>query len=348
MIQPPPRDVARVLRLDNPVRQTQILNDTQHTGQLLVKKLRDAFIELGIELRSPATEGGISESLLPSGAASPIDTNGSESFVLQSSISPRTGDFFEVNLQLASLDREQPVDSLSFRLKTEQERREVVYHEAGHVSMHWLFGTLSDLAYIDIRGSGYFPAVVVSRGIDAIDMIEGCDRRDKQALGLVEIKARQSVMYHLAGFAAEDRVKYVPPGGAEIRVTMNKLIVQSEGGSELPLWFADLLYGDPNELLAEDDYDFMRAVNTAKALYGETEESQRFLREMAQWTDEALSHPRLWAVVESLAERLQTITTKLSAQSAIKIMSDAWGDRSGVPYEQMGQKWQRRFRLGVS
>lgn len=122
MIQPPPRDVVRVLRLDNSVRQTQIFNDTQHAGQLLVKKLQDAFIGLGIKLTSPAAEGEASESLLPSGAASPIDTNGSERFVIQSSISPRAGDFFEVNLQLASLDREQPVDSLSFRVNTQELR----------------------------------------------------------------------------------------------------------------------------------------------------------------------------------------------------------------------------------
>jgi hypothetical protein len=121
-VQTPPRDVARLLRLDNPVRRAQVLTDTQHASHLLAKKLQDAFIGLGIQLQAPAAVMGSSDPLLPSGTASPIDLNGSESFVIRSSISPRTGDFFEINLQLASIDREQPVDSLSFRVKTRELR----------------------------------------------------------------------------------------------------------------------------------------------------------------------------------------------------------------------------------
>ena len=33
------------------------------------------------------------------------------------------------------------------------DRLAVAYHEAGHVAMHWMFGTLTDLQFIDMRGT---------------------------------------------------------------------------------------------------------------------------------------------------------------------------------------------------
>lgn len=87
------------------------------------------------------------------------------------------------------------------------------------------------------------------------------------------------------------------------------------------------------------------AVAVAKALYGDNGNAWRFVQRMSSWTDEALGQPRLWAVVEALAERLQTVKTRMSGGRVEKIMTKAWGGPYGLPYMDMGRKWRRRFAV---
>lgn len=222
----------------------------------------------------------------------------------------------------------------------DDERREVAYHEAGHASMHWLFGTVSDLGYIAMNGNAVHTAFVRSRRTNVIGLIESCDPHDRAAVDRATLKAQQVVMYSLAGMAAESRVEYVPEFAAKAIAVAREMKAQL--GFNTPLWFYEV--ASPQELeIYEGEHDFDKAHQVAQALYGDSGKCWEFLERMAVWTDEALSHPRMWAVVEALAERLQTIKTRLSAQAAIKIMSAAWGESTGLPYLQIGPDWEQRF-----
>jgi hypothetical protein len=68
---------------------------------------------------------------------------------------------------------------------------------------------------------------------------------------------------------------------------------------------------------------------------------------MAAWTDEAFSHPKLWAVVVALAERLMTIKTRMCGTRVCDIMDNAWNEEAAVPYLKMGPTWRRRFQEEV-
>jgi len=90
--------------------------------------------------------------------------------------------------------------------------------------------------------------------------------------------------------------------------------------------------------------DLTKAQRIAKPLRG----GRQLLRRMAAWTDEALAHPRLWAVVAALAEQLLTVKTRMSGKRAQRIMADAWGEGAGPPVMEMGPQWQRRFYIKLT
>lgn len=209
------------------------------------------------------------------------------------------------------------------RLQAE-ERRLTAYHEAGHASVFWLFGNLEDLqydAYIDMRRTRDRHASIRAGGTDAAHYIEHFGLSDPKK---AKREAQRSVIFHLAGYAAQSRVD--PNLGEE--------------------WLCEML--DTGEDLLYEEGDIGRAVRDSEALYGENSSACWFLNRMFIWTEEALSHPRLWGVVEALANRLQTVKTLISGAAIIEIMENAWG-KSPEPYRgaawmQMGYKWRRRFR----
>jgi hypothetical protein len=199
----------------------------------------------------------------------------------------------------------------------------VAYHEAGHAAIHWMFGTLSDLEFIDMQGTAAVWAFVRARRWDMLQLLDVIPW-DGRTRRLWELLAQQSVMHDLAGYAAQSRVD--PALGGD--------------------WFDRLLAEGGWEHV--EDHDVNRAVRVSKALRGDNGDGWQFLRRMAFWTDEALNHPWLWAVVEALAERLQTVKTRISGGQAVDIMAKAWpwaGDK--LPFVEMGQEWRRRFAVEV-
>jgi len=200
-------------------------------------------------------------------------------------------------------------------------KRENAYHEAGHAVIPWMFGVHSNLQFIDMRGTRAVAAYVRHRD-EMVSAIQGnWDRRNSELFLHMKREAERRVMADLAGPAAADRVR------------------DSEG-----YWYDELM--EDWGLLGDDpNHDAGLAVVLTKALYGDTGRAWQFLRRMAQWTDEALSHPQVWAVVEALADRLQSTKTRLSGSSANRIMDRAWGLPGTFPLAHMGRTWRRRLGL---
>jgi hypothetical protein len=199
-----------------------------------------------------------------------------------------------------------------------QLRRRAAYHEAGHAAILWMFASHHDLHFIDMRGYGGFTAFV---RVDRVLWFQGCELQDKTTKRVATLAAQKYVMYDLAGFAAEARF-------------------DGHSGS---VWLDDLL--DMDEWECDDTHDVHRAVQVSNALCGDNGHAWRFVKRMASWTDEALAEPRLWAVVESLAERLQMVKTRISGSRVADVMAKAWGEPSGLPWKKMGTKWRRRLTV---
>jgi hypothetical protein len=94
------------------------------------------------------------------------------------------------------------------------------------------------------------------------------------------------------------------------------------------------------------DCDFYQAWNIARAAYRTELGAARFMGRMMVWTEQAFEHPQMWAAVESLAERLFSVKTRLSGITACKIMADAFGSKCECPYLTMGRRWNRRLVKG--
>lgn len=199
-----------------------------------------------------------------------------------------------------------------------QAKRRYAYHEAGHATIHWMFGESSNIAFIDMQGYYGAWAFVQARRRNIPATVQYFDQTDALTRQMTILQAKQWLVHDLAGYAAQSRVD------------------QELGGT----WLDSLL--DEGEWQYCDSHDISRAVCASNALYGNGGNAWRFLRQMAFWTDEALDHPRLWAVVESLAERLQAVKTRISGRRVLDIMEKAWPD-AVLPVMEMGQKWRRRF-----
>jgi hypothetical protein len=63
---------------------------------------------------------------------------------------------------------------------------------------------------------------------------------------------------------------------------------------------------------------------------------------VAGWTDEVLSEPRAWRVVEALAAELLRAET-LDRDPAWQVMAAAWGAGRTVPILELGRKWRGRL-----
>ena len=179
------------------------------------------------------------------------------------------------------------------RHDTPERKRATAYHEAGHAALAFLFGNQGDLAHIDMKGTKEFRACCKAYGPDEwqdrTGAATGVPSGDPSAI--LAPMAKRRVMQLLAGFAAQWRVCPSDFAG-------------------YPSWFDAVCATFPEKWDDSDEgsfHDMAAAVRTAKHLYGDNGSAWAFLRRMARWTDEALQYPRLWAVVQALADRLLTV-----------------------------------------
>jgi hypothetical protein len=175
--------------------------------------------------------------------------------------------------------------------------------------MLWVFGLAGDIVDINMRGTFGNHAIVRSRLFNPAIY--------EEMPGLHRLHVKQRMMYLLAGYAAASRF--------------------SDRANAT--WLDDCL--DEWECVKGDDLH--QAFDLAKSVWGDNGNAWRMLRRMASWTDEALSNPRLWAVVNALAEQLLTVKTRISGNRVCKTMNDVWGEIANLPYMEMGRHWRRRF-----
>lgn len=91
--------------------------------------------------------------------------------------------------------------------------------------------------------------------------------------------------------------------------------------------------------------DINRALQAARIVCGDNGHAWRMLRMVAAWTDEAMMHPRLWAVAVALGEELTIVKRRMSGSRVCQIMSKAWGETCGLPYREMGRQWRKRLEF---
>jgi hypothetical protein len=183
--------------------------------------------------------------------------------------------------------------------------------------MYWVFGNLPE--FIDMRGNKTSEAFVRGQSLGVVGPIETAKDLKGMVRHIYRLGYQKECMVTLAGYAAQSRVDDELCG----KDWYDILVVNGE-------W-------------ASDD-DLTRAVSAATVFYGDNGNAWRFLKRMASWTDEAFNHPQLWAGVESLAERLQSVRTRITGDRVFDIMNKAWPNTT-LPYWNMGKKWRRRFRM---
>ena len=229
-------------------------------------------------------------------------------------------------LDVSTLPRRLSVKVLR-AMQTPEQKRIVAYHEAGHAATMFMFRTHYNIASIDMRVSLAVTGKVRTAEPDAWIPVIGQLPRDFPSDLRSDLisSGKRLMMVYLAGFAAEHR------------------LCPSENSHWLEEQFntAEWDESDPH-----DRHDIARAIRIAKAIRGDNGNATRLLRQMAAWTDEAFSHPRLWAVVVALAEQLAAVKTRMGCKRVWGIMDKAWNE-AGVPCMNMGRKWRRRFPVKV-
>jgi len=203
-------------------------------------------------------------------------------------------------------------------------RMEIIYHEAGHTAILFMFGQVFNIERVNVTGKGPVAASVEWRALDTLTWLDLYGASTSALYQQIRVnKLKWATMLCLAGYAAE---KHVNPHGDWI-------------------WFDDLL--ECPEWCWDGTEDFAKALNLAKMLYGDTGRARHFLRRMNDWTEEALHDPRLWAVVEAVAKRLLTTKRRVGGRKLFDITTEAFGESHGLPYMEMGRNWRRRFRLDI-
>jgi hypothetical protein len=211
---------------------------------------------------------------------------------------------------------------------TPEMKKRIAYHEAGHTGIAWMFGQLSDITAISMTTTLLHSACVK---IYDLDYKTYCQIGEKTPSWL-SFQLKRQMLRLLAGIASESRIS------------------DAYGESWLD---AEL---DEDCWTLNEANDLNRAIRIAKAACGDDLElptqwfgnkSLNYLRRMAAWTDEALAHPRLWAVVTALAEELVNVKRRMSGERACRIMEKAWGETYTIPYLEMGAKWERRFTVKI-
>ncbi|MBN2577646.1 MAG: hypothetical protein JXB10_01465 [Pirellulales bacterium] len=197
-----------------------------------------------------------------------------------------------------------------------EKRRQNAYHESGHAVILFMFCNHYDIEQINMFGTFENHAHVRMRSLNLKYLSSGMGKIPVW----MQLQAKMKIMYFLGGYAAEGRVgKY-----------------QNEH------WFQEEI--DSGDWEFSEGEDINKAVSLAKVVWGDNGQAWKILRRLAAWTDEALSHPRLWSVVNALSERLIAVKRRISGGRVCKIMEDAWGE-PGLPCMEMGRQWRRRFNM---
>lgn len=184
-------------------------------------------------------------------------------------------------------------------------RKDTEFHEAGHAAMLFFFGNSENFRGIDMNPSGNYVAAVLD--------------------DYMITKFRGAAMAHLMGFLAGPCVD-------SLRGLLGKD------------WLNELLNNQSQMESRTSDISAAVEIAAVYHYHADYVAQRRMLRTAAKWTEEALSHPRLWAVVEALAKRLKRHQT-MAAYVAWQIMGDAFGPCDGTPYKSFGKQWQRRFSI---
>jgi hypothetical protein len=121
----PRRDVAKRLRMDNPVRYQQVARDTREAGIALAKKFQDALLRLRIPVRPYVPNEGVAEqreSLLPVGANKGDGSVRGATHVLRGTISPSRSDSHVVRLAVSPRGSTEPLDTITFGIRGDEIR----------------------------------------------------------------------------------------------------------------------------------------------------------------------------------------------------------------------------------
>ena len=191
-------------------------------------------------------------------------------------------------------------------------RRDLAYHEAGHAAMYFFFFKLGDLCHIDMVPSRGFEARVVTSDVSMSWLCSDAS----VPMGLRKLNATKVIMQRLAGPCAENRVT------RHNKEWFRWPVLRREGKGG----------------------DFAQAMEAAKLVYADADQADQFAEQIAAWTEEALTIPRLWAVVKALAKQLESVDL-LEAADALATMTTAWGDGDLPPYMDVGSEWRRRFSV---
>ena len=196
-----------------------------------------------------------------------------------------------------------------------ENRRAIAFHEAGHAVAAWLFGeipiqiTVLNEAMDVARGR--LGSVAVDSPIGLFSVIDAMNR-DSRA-------GRQCAARAIVGFMAGPC--------AEGICTSNHY------------WYREMV-----ALRNIEGSDAHWVLEFAAQVYlPEARRHQRWLATLRDWTQELLSAPRVWTVVETLALQL-TATDVLDDLDAMIVMDEAWGTQDAIPIESLGARWRRRFQ----
>lgn len=192
---------------------------------------------------------------------------------------------------------------------TDNERKAIAYHEAGHLASFWFMGKKDEFNTVTITRRGGF--VLTNKHVFSAARI----RRSQKSLA--KVLATRGIIHMLAGPYAE-----------------NKATDQFEH------WRVYLHLEDNSSKQS----DIARATELDKAYDVANRRPSGLIKRAAQWTEECINDGHIWRVVEALANQLMKVDEMTNSQSW-EIMQSAWGNGGTPPYMHMGYKWRNRVHL---
>jgi hypothetical protein len=198
--------------------------------------------------------------------------------------------------------------------------REDCFHEAGHTAIFWLLGMFEELVSVDVQPTRSRAGCAKSHGW----------RRSPEFLALlVDYYSPRQVTVHLARI---------------VMISLAGPCAQNKVGKHSKFWLDELIEEDWAGRRRNESQDVVKAIRAVQFIKG-ANRWEPFLRKVASWTEEALSHPRLWAAVSSLAKGLKR-AKRLSAYQAFDLLDAGWGDLDGsTPLSAMGKEWKRGLQF---